>query len=92
MKRRVKVDNFPCLRVRAQPSLTAYVLGGLAPGAEVDVLDIRGDWAAIALQAGGAPIGDTGDMKQPATAFVFAGYLAGETLPPPTLKQIRARR
>lgn len=83
MKRRVKVDGFPYLRVRSQPSLTASVLGGLAPGAEVDVVDISGDWAAIALQAGGARVGDIGDMAAPAVAYVFAGYLVGEAPPPP---------
>ncbi len=64
------------LNVRLQPdtSSPSNVIGLLARGQEVEVLDVQNGWARVALRAGDAPLRAV-MANTPATAFVFAQFL-----------------
>ena len=79
-KARVTAD---LLRVRAQPSTDASVLGMITADAEVEVLEVANGWATVALGVGGAPMRQEA-TDAPAVAYLFAEYLnLGDVSPPP---------
>ena len=82
MKAKVTAD---LLRVRAQPSTDALVMGMVSANAEVEVIEVTNGWASVALGAGGAPMRQE-SADSPAIAYLFAEYLnLGGVLPdPPT--------
>jgi hypothetical protein len=69
------------LRVRAQPSTDAPVLGMLSTNADVEVIEVSNGWATVALGVGGAPIRQE-NADGPVVAYLFAEYLnLGGVLP-----------
>ena len=78
MKAKVTAD---LLRVRAQPSTDAPVVGMVVANAEVEVIEVTNGWATVGLGAGGAPVRQE-SADSPAVAYLFADYLnLGGVLP-----------
>jgi hypothetical protein len=69
MKASVTADQ---LNVRSGPSLDNPVIGLLKGGDQVEVLSVSNGWAALPLNAGGAPIMLA---SQPVVAYVSADFL-----------------
>ena len=73
------------LRVRAQPSTDAPVLGMVSADSEVEVIDVANGWAMVALSAGGASVRQEA-ADSPAVAYLFAEYLnLGGVVPQPVV-------
>lgn len=70
------------LNVRLQPKVTSTSLGIFEPNAEVEVIEVQGAWAALALAAGGARLrfGNAGVRVYAAAEFLdFGGKPDGTT-------------
>jgi hypothetical protein len=76
-------NDFGFLRVRAAPSTDAAILGIVAGGLTVEVLEVKDNWAMIALLAGGAPITiEESNPPAPAVGYMFAPMLDFGAPPP----------